>query len=109
MALSKEDLMKTRFGVEEVALPGVGTVKVRSLSRAQALELRDKEMPVAEMEQKLLAWAMVEPAMTISDVKEWQANSPAGELEPITKAIAQLSGMEASAPKKAMRDFRGNA
>lgn len=107
MTVSKEDLLKARFGVEEVEIPGVGTVKVRALSRAQALTLRDKEMSVAEVEQKLLAWALVEPEVTIEDVKAWQENSPAGELQPITAAITRLSGMETSAPKEAMRKFRG--
>jgi hypothetical protein len=106
MSLSKEDLLKARFGVEEVEVPGVGTVKVRSLSRAQAMSLRDIEMTVAESEQKLLNWAMVEPELSIADVKVWQENSPAGELQPITEAILRLSGMENSAPKQAMRDFR---
>jgi hypothetical protein len=107
MSVSKEDLLKARFGIEEIEIPGVGTVKVRALSRAQAMQLRDKEMTVAEVEQKLLAWAMVDPVMTMTDVQAWQENSPAGELQPITEAITRLSGMETSAPKQAMRDFRG--
>jgi hypothetical protein len=106
MSLSKEDLLKARFGVEEIEIPNVGVVKVRSLSRAQAMSLNDKEMTVAESEQKLLNWAMVEPSLTIAEVKVWQENSPAGELEPIADAILRLSGMEKNAPKQAMRDFR---
>lgn len=106
MTVSKEDLLKARFGLKELDVPGVGTVKIRSLSRAQALELRDKEIPVSEMEAKLLVWAMVEPALTLDEVKQWQANTPAGELQPITEEIARISGMVKSSPKDAMLDFR---
>lgn len=106
MTVSKEDLLKARFGVEEFEIAGVGTVKIRPLSRSQALELRGKEMPIEEMERKLVAGAMVEPAMTEDDVRLWQDASPAGELEPLTDAIVKLSGMLKDSPKEAVHTFR---
>lgn len=105
MTISKEDLIKTRFGVEDVEIPGVGTVKVRPLTRGEALQLQGVEMDVVEMEQKLLSRAMVEPKLTEAEVKEWQDNSAAGEIQVITEAIIRLSGMEQYAAREAMKRF----
>jgi hypothetical protein len=84
---------------EAVPIPGVGEVRVRALSRAEALQVTGKEMPVAVMEQKLLSMAMVDPVMSEQDVAQWQAAASAGELEPITKVIQRLSGLQQGAAK----------
>lgn len=105
-AISKVDLLKKRFGVEDVEIPGVGTVQVRPLSRSEALALQGVEMDVATVERKLLALALVSPQLTEGDVAEWQESSPAGELEPVVRAITRLSGMEQSAVKEAVKQFR---
>lgn len=104
--LSKEALVNQKFGVEDVELPGLGTVRVRALTRSEALEVRGKELPVEEMERYLISRAMVEPKMTEDDVKAWQDVAPAGQLEPITQAITRLSGMEKTASKEAVQRFR---
>lgn len=108
MAISKAELLKKQaFAVEDVEIPGVGTVQVRPLSRAEALEIQGKgEMTVAEMECKLLAAAMVDPKLTEAEVAELQANTPAGLLQPVAQAIGRLSGIEQTAPKEAMKRFR---
>lgn len=105
MSLSKEALLGQSFGVEELALEGVGTVTVRALTRAEALEVRGKELPYEELERKLIAYAMVEPKLTADDVKAWQEVSPAGQLEAVTDAIIRLSGMEKAAQKAAYQQF----
>jgi hypothetical protein len=105
--VSKAELLKKRFGEEEVEVPGVGTVRVRALTRGQALELQGKEMPVSEMERRLISTAMVEPSLTEDEVQQWQDNTPAGELQPVVEAIARLSGMEQHAGKAAYQQFRG--
>lgn len=104
--ISKEDLLKASFGIEDVEIPGKGTVKVRALTRGQALEVQGKELDAAELERKLVAWAMVDPALTEAEVATWQENSPAGELQVIQTAILRLSGMEAAAEKATVRKFR---
>lgn len=105
VSLSKEDLLKKRFGVEDVEIPNVGTVKVRALTRGEALQVQGVEMPVAEMEQRLVSLAMVEPKLTEAEVKEWQDNSTAGEIQAVTEVIVRLSGMEQGAAKEAMKRF----
>lgn len=107
MAVSKTDLLKKRFGVEDVDIPGVGSVQVRPLSRAEALEIQGVELGVAEMERRLLSLALLDPKLTEDEVAQWQANSPAGELQPVVLAITRLSGMEQSEPKEAVKQFRG--
>lgn len=107
MTLTKEDLLKQAFGIEEVPLQRGGTVSVRGLSRSEALKVKGQEMPEEEMEQLLLSTALVDPKLSKSDVKEWQEASPAGEIEDVIAVIMRLSGMEKAAPKTAYGDFRG--
>lgn len=99
-------LLAERFGVVEVELPGLGTVKVRPLTRAEALKLRGVELDADVMERRLIALAMVEPEMTEDQVQKWQEVSPAGELEPVGETIIRISGMEKAAGKQAYADFR---
>lgn len=99
-------LLAERFGVVDVELPGLGTVKVRPLTRAEAIKLRGVELQVDEMEQTLLSLAMVEPKMTKDQVRQWQEVAPAGELEPIGEEIIRISGMDKVAGKQAYADFR---
>lgn len=106
MTVNIDDLLAERFGVEEVELPGLGTVKVRPLTRAEAMKIRGVELSVDEMERKLLALAMVDPKMTEEQVGRWQDVSPAGELQPVAEAIVRISGMEQAAGKAAYADFR---
>ena len=104
--IDKEALLRARFGEEEVEIPGVGAVRVRPLTRAEALRVRGEELDVAVMEQRLIAAALVEPKLTEAEVAQWQESAPAGELEPVINAIVRLSGLTVEAPKEAMRTFR---
>lgn len=107
--ISKENLLKARFGEEEVEIPDVGTVRVRGLTRGQALQLEGKEMDAGLMERRLISLAMVEPKLTEEEVEQWQNNTLAGELQAVMEAIVRLSGMEAHAGKAAYQQFRGEA
>lgn len=105
--VDKAALLAKRFGVEPVEVPGVGTVKIRPLSRAEAYELRNREMPEKDMEVRLLALALVEPKLTEDDVRAWQEASPAGEMDSVVKAVLRHSGMEKSAAKATFPEVRG--
>lgn len=89
----------------DVELPGIGTVSVRGLSRAEVLELQDVDGRL-EFERKLVSLGMVRPAMTPEDVAAWQAASLSDEIETITKKISELSGLEAGARKRAYKSVR---
>jgi hypothetical protein len=112
----KELLFKSRLAEADVAIPGVGTVRVRALSRAEALMVRkatdlagDVDGPRAlVLERKMVATAMVNPVLSESEVARWQRASAAGELEPVTDAIQRLSGMLPTAAKEAYRELEAD-
>lgn len=100
--MDKELLFKPRLAEEDVEIPGVGTVRVRALSRGEVLRAQGAK-GVAAIERAMLATGMVDPALTEDEAKQWQESSPAGELEPVTRVIQRLSGMEAGADKAAAK------
>lgn len=106
-AVSKDALLTKRLPEQDVEIPGVGAVRVRSLTRAEVLAIRSRPIAVDEMERVLLEAAMVAPKLTAAEVLKWQESVSAGELEPITRAIAVLSGLDDSAAKEAVKQFRG--
>lgn len=95
------------FGVTAVPIPGMGIIKIRPLSRAEALKMYGQELKAAEMEQVVIALACVEPTFTRGEVAQWQASSAAGEMIIIVNAILELSGMDIGAGKVAYKQFRG--
>ncbi|MCG3757371.1 hypothetical protein [Amycolatopsis sp. Poz14] len=97
--MDKQALFAKRLEERDVDVPGVGTVRVRSLSRAEALSLRGKEMGAVKMERVLLSLAMVHPRLTEDEVKQWQEAAPAGELNTVQEVILDLSGMNKEAAK----------
>ena len=101
--VSKEDLLKRRFGVEPVEIPGVGTVEVRPLSRAEVLAVQGADLSAAETERRFLSKAMVSPSLTEDEVATWQENSSAGSFDVVTDAIERLSGLKKNSAAEAMK------
>lgn len=97
------------FGVTSVPIPGLGVIKIRPLSRAEALKIYNREMDAAEMEQTVISLACVEPTFTRGEVAQWQASSAAGEMLILIDAILEKSGMDLGAGKAAYKRFRGSA
>lgn len=101
----KARLLKPRVPEAEVELPGFGTVRVRGLSRGEALALnKGKELGIikdtATWERKIVALAMVEPTFTEDEVEQWQnASTAGGELDAVTDKITELSGLSEDADK----------
>lgn len=106
MAVDKAALLTKRFGVEDIEVPGVGTVQIRSLTRAEALSVQGVEMDVESLEQKLISMAMVDPQLTEAEVKEWQGLATAGEIQVIVEAVVRTSGLEGYSGRRAYADFR---
>lgn len=107
MAVDKNALLRQKFGTEEVEIPGVGTVTIRALTRGEAIRIQGDEMIAEVAECKLLSLAMVDPVMTEEEVQEWQDTSPAGQMQPVIKAILAASGMVEEVTREAYNDFRG--
>lgn len=106
--MDKAALLTERLPRADVEIEGVGTVTVRGLSRYELL-LAGKgaeETDTATVEQKMLAMAMVDPELSVSEVAAWQRAAPAGEIQPIVMAINELSGVTKSAQKEAYKSVR---
>jgi hypothetical protein len=96
--MDKELLFKSRVPEGEIELSGIGTIRVRGLTRAEAFllqQLNNTEI----IERRMIAITMVDPPLTESEVGKWQKASSAGELEAVTSKIQQLSGMGDAATK----------
>jgi len=107
VTISKDALLAARFPEADVELPTLdGTVRVRALSRAEVFRVQ-KMKDVEESERRILAFAMLDPVLTVAEVQRWQDASPAGELEPVVDKIRELSGLTTQAEKEAVLDFRG--
>lgn len=98
--MDKETLLAARLPEADVEIEGVGTVRVRALTRAQALEVRDQATEVDKLERTLLHWALVDPHLSPGEIRQWQEAAPAGEIEPIINKITELSGMTKLAAKE---------
>lgn len=115
--VDKEVLLTPRLNeVADVPIPGVGTVRVRTLSRAEiflvrkATDTEHMDGPrVLTLERKMLAAAMVDPPLTEAEVGRWQKTAPAGEMDPIVHKVQELSGMLDTSQKEAMSNFRGES
>lgn len=115
MAINKDALLKARIEQDDVEIAGVGTVRIRGLSRDEVIAMRkatDNEHTLdgpraLVIERKMLALAMVDPVLTEDEVKQWQKNAPSGELEPLVAKLQELCGMAPTSEKDAMRSFRG--
>lgn len=106
MAIDKGALLQKRLKQREVEIPDMGTVTVRSLSRAEAQKVHGVGMDPGELERKMIAIAMVEPTMTEDEVGTWQEAADVGELSLVVNAIIEMSGMEVATPKEVMQQFR---
>jgi Fe2+ transport system protein FeoA len=87
--------------------PFSGMVRVRGLSRLEAIHVQSRE-GADNIERHLLELGMVEPRMTQAQVGAWQKASPGGEMEVVTDKISELSGMKADSTKKAMQEMEDN-
>lgn len=100
--MDKELLFKARLAEEDYDLPGVGTLRIRALSRSEALKVKSAG-DLRTQEAQILAWGIVDPLLTVAEVNRWLDAAPAGELQEISARIAVLSGMLEDAPKNAYK------
>jgi hypothetical protein len=105
--VDKELLFKPRLEEDDVDLPGVGTVRVRAMNRDEAMTTQKIE-DIKQRDLHIIAIGMVDPRLSVSEVRRWAEASPAGELESVSRRIAQLSGMLAGAAKEAYREMEAD-
>ncbi len=108
MTLNKEQLLALgdqELDTQIVELPGgLGEVKIKALTRQQTLRVTDGKNTQTR-EAMMVSLGMVEPRLTIPEVQEWFKKIPAGLVQPLTLAIADLSGMEDDADRSQSDEF----
>ena len=100
--MDKETLFRVRLKEDDVELDGVGTVRVRALSREEYAVVRDEfaddDNQIVDpkgFEYALIAMAMVDPAdMSAEDVSLWAKAAPGGEVLKVLESINTLSGLD---------------
>lgn len=97
--INRDELLVKRLVAETVEVPGVGTVKVRGLSRGEVFDLRAKNLNVEELEVQTIALCMVEPMLSTDDVRTWMYNAPTNEIDAVFGKIRELSGLSEGAQK----------
>lgn len=88
---------------EEIKIDGLGTFVVRGLTRGESLMVGKAEGDASATEAKMLRYGLVEPALNDSQIRAWLAVAPNDHVDPLTKAIARLSGMLKESPKEAYK------
>jgi hypothetical protein len=121
--MDKAELLKRRLPEDDVPIEGVGTVRVRGLSRAEAVHVQLAGDPL-ERDRRVLAQGLVDPDFMLpfpvlhsigdkpcgkcAPVGQWQECAPAGELEPVSERITQLSGLADRAAVEVNRELEAN-
>lgn len=95
------------FREDDVIVPtpaGPLRVRVRGLSRQEVIHVQNTK-GVASVEALTLSLGLLEPKMTVDQVKAWQKVSEGGEMEPVTQRIGELSGMLKDSRKDAIKEM----
>jgi len=95
----KARLLKSRLGEKTIPIEGVGTVRVRGLSRGEVLLLQKSSSNPTQLEQKIIAVGMVDPVMSEKEVATWQKVATSGEIDEVVSQINVLSGLAQGAQK----------
>ena len=107
--IDREALLKGRLAERVVEIPGVGSMRIRSLSGKEVAQLpqyKDKSL-LSAGEDFVLTTAVVEPALTPEDVRAWREAAGAGEIFLVLSEIFDLSGLGEDSLKEAVQSFRG--
>lgn len=93
-----------QLGEEDVQTTSGRWMRVRALTRAEAAKLQDIDGTAAG-ECYALSRGIVEPRMNEPQVRAMMDANRAGELNPVSVKIMEMSGLVEGAEKKAVRDF----
>lgn len=104
--LTVNEAIRQRERITRSVEVGEFTVVIRSLTRGEVMAMQGAK-GLAGMEARLLSMALLDPKLTEAEAAAWIENSPAGEIEPVTNAISEISGLGANAGKQAMSQFLG--
>jgi hypothetical protein len=100
--LTVDELLAPRLVEDEHEIEGVGTVGIRGLSRQEVIELQKLDGGIDVRERRMVSLGLVDPKVTEDDVAKWQKSSLAPEIEGLTVAIGNLSGLGQGAQKSGL-------
>lgn len=107
MAVDKAQLLKAnRCAEDDVEIPGIGTVRVRGLTRAEIMRISKGVSEGKNMEPLSLSLALVDPKMTEDEAAQWLEVAGFGEIEAVNQRINELSGIAGRADKEAYKSIR---
>lgn len=104
--IDREQFLKAALPEAELDIPDVGTVRVRGLTRAEALGLQTIKDDPGALEQRIILLGLVEPALSADDVDAWYGSAPAGLTDLIVDAVSRLSGLGEGAAKSGVPGIR---
>lgn len=106
MLIDKERLLKPHLPEADVEIPGVGTVRVRGLSRAEWLDIRD--LTGVEADAKAIAMTLVDPELTEAEAMEWLNNSLIIEAGLVVSKMLELSGLGSGIAKATWKELQSD-
>lgn len=103
--MDKAKLLAKRLPEDDVEVPGIGTFRVRGLSRYEVMLVRKlADGDEAVFERKMMAMCILAPyTMTEAEVEQWQRAAPADEMAPLSDRIGELSGLSEVSEKNAYK------
>jgi hypothetical protein len=99
--VSTDDLIGPGLPEEDFDVPGIGTIRIRALSLAQAGILSGCHGDEQKLSHYLLHFGVVNPKLSRAQAKTLLESRRAGDLDGLGEAILQLSGMGKGATDKA--------
>lgn len=104
--LSRDQILARKVGHEVIELPdGSGTIEIRGLNRREALTVAEMQ-DLKERDAYLIAAGLVDPAMTVDDVKAWGEVDGTETLEFVSRKIGEKSAMVEGAGKSGVSRTR---
>jgi len=103
MAVDKAWMLTRRCPEADGELAGLGTVRVRGLTRGEIKQLGQGASEGRDMEALALSWGVVDPQLTEAEAAQWLENAPFSEIERVTQRINELSGIAGRSDKEAYK------
>lgn len=100
--MDKALLLAPRLPEDTVDIPGLGSVRVRALNRAEAMAIQGRKGSEAT-ERLVITLGLLDPVLTEAEVGQWMTAATAGEIEPVSNRIAELSGLLPDSAKVAYK------
>lgn len=100
VSVDKAALIGHEVNTSQVEILGLGFVTVQPLPRAVALRLQADGLGDAERDALCLLYGLADPVLTADEVARWQEVAPSTQIDPVTEAILNLSGIYRDAEKE---------